>query len=81
MREIGETARAEDEKGKNLSENKAGKKSVGFTGFVSGAGVFKLRAKRKMNTACRGEHMALQRVGVSKPKIWGQLSCHLCKLC
>lgn len=42
------------------------RKPVGFTGFMSRSGVFKLRAKRKMNTGCRGEHMALQRVGVPK---------------
>ena len=62
-------------------KGKLQKKSVGFAGFMSGTGVFKLRAKSKMNTACRGEHMALQRVGVSKLKIWGQLSCHLSKWC
>ncbi len=45
------------------------KTSVGFAGFMSGTGVFKLRAKRKMNTGWRGEHMALQRVGVPKHKI------------
>lgn len=44
--------------------------SVGFAGFMSGTGVLKLREKRKMNTGCRGEHMALKKV--PQPKIWGQ---------
>lgn len=58
-----------------------GERSVVFAEFMSGTRVFKVRAKSKKNTACRGEHVALQRVGVSKLKILGQLSCQLSKWC
>lgn len=69
---------------KNLRENRAEKKKKNH--LVSLDLCLELEylssgQKRKMNTACRGEHMALQRVGVSKLKIWGQLSCHLSKWC